>query len=192
MLDLEQLLQQAKAGELTPREIGLVEESLAEGLSGSDAYRALMIVGMVAAPARNTDVVARYLDDRDPTVAAQALHVLSDVWGRARDHRDAMLRLLRGIPGDEAGHATTQALNSAARYLHGTPEWDATDRQIFTAIIDVALDELRLPAQRMHAAVCLRNVMPPSPDENGRPMPGTSEFDRVILASWEYLGEGEH
>ncbi|TCP55108.1 hypothetical protein EV191_102320 [Tamaricihabitans halophyticus] len=189
MHEFDHLLRRARDRRLSAREIGLVEETLAKGLSANDAYRALMIVGMVATPERNSDAVARYLTDDDPTVAGQALHILNDVWGLGHNYRDDILRLLCGVTGDEAGHATTKALSSAARYLHRTAEWDATDRTIFTAMIDVALDELRLPAQRMHAAVCLRNVMPRSTDEYGRPMPGTVEFDRVILAAWDYLGE---
>ena len=135
MNDMGDLLDRAKSGLLSKREVSNIAGALAAGIA-KDPYTAIHVLGLMNS-VEHEQVVAKYLrSSDDPMVARIALQVLSANWGLAERYRDAIEEFSRGVAWDEDGDVRLAALSAAGELARGS-----NDARLVALLLSVLDDE---------------------------------------------------
>lgn len=132
-LDLEDLVERAKAEQVSSEEIEKIANAL-PGSAGTDTYRLLYVLLRMRAR-KYEDLIAGFISyPSDAQVAALALSNLCVQWGLAGRYRDRIIEAIDGIGWDDFGELKQSAISAAGEYLTST-----SDSLLLKKLIDIAM-----------------------------------------------------
>jgi len=110
--EVNDIVDRAKSGLLSKREVSKIARELAAGIA-KDPYTAIHVLGLMNS-IEHEQLVARYLrSSDDPMIARIALQVLSANWGLAERYRSAIEEFARGVAWDSDADVRLAALSAA-------------------------------------------------------------------------------
>lgn len=154
-LDLDILVGRAKEGSISKPQIDLVATSLNAGMKGSDAYKALYVLGRSDA-FQYEGLVARHLyNSADPMLSRLALQILCTFWGRTAKYVEHVRRFVDGEPWDSMGDVRQVAITAAGEWLSLN-----VDCRMLSSLISLAqsTDELEDVERRLAVEALARAV----------------------------------
>jgi len=145
----EDLLERAKTGKLSEREVRGVAQALDDRVPGRDPYTLIHILGLAGAK-QHEKLVARYLDEHeDPMLVRIALLTLARYWG-LRTYYNRTLELATGSAWDAGGEARDIAISVLGDYLR-----DEADAAGVDLLLQILRDEAEDPLTRTAAYFAL-------------------------------------
>jgi hypothetical protein len=122
-MNYELLLDQAKSGTITARDIDHVAHALQTNEPDADRYTLLHIIGRSNA-IRHRVLVEKYLTDDDPMLVRLALQILCSYWGESSRYIEKIRMFASGNPRDPDDDVRLVALSIAGEYLRGHEDSD--------------------------------------------------------------------
>ncbi|MGH7966568.1 MAG: hypothetical protein ACRERD_32860, partial [Candidatus Binatia bacterium] len=130
-MNLNRLLDKAKAGQISKAEIARVAYVLQAGETNHDPYTLLHIIGR-SGFVEYEKLVARYLQsESDPMLTRLALQILCSFWNKTPTYLDRVKEFVRGVEWDEGNDIRLMAISIAGEYLR-----HAEDRFVFHLLVE--------------------------------------------------------
>ncbi|GAA3007375.1 hypothetical protein GCM10020229_31350 [Kitasatospora albolonga] len=118
MTEFRDMLDRAKSGTLSARELGVAVQAISEGrTSQGDLYTALHVVGLASSPAQAEAVRQYLLMPADPMLSRLALQILGDYWGLSSELLPELRGFLTGVDWDVDGDVRDIAISITGRHL---------------------------------------------------------------------------
>jgi hypothetical protein len=131
-MNFNDLLDRAKQGDLSDREVDAVAAALERADPSEDPYTLLHILGISRAQ-RHRPLVERYLRwFDDPMLARLALQILCSHWGETREHLDYVRSFVSGDPRDPGDDVRIAAIAIAGEHLR-----NHQDRELIAMLIGI-------------------------------------------------------
>ena len=116
-MNTKELLDSAKAGDLSVRQIDEVGRLLQAGGGGEDPYTLLHILGRAKARKFRLLVEKYLVDISDPMMTRLALQIVCMYWNETPEHLDALKRFVGGVEEDPENDVRMAAISCAGEYL---------------------------------------------------------------------------
>lgn len=138
MEKFREMLEKAKSGTLSARELGVAVEAISRGRADQeDLYTALHVVGLAGSRAQ-AETVKPYLHmPADPMLSRLALQVLADYWGMSSELLPEICGFLAEVDWDVDGDVRDIAISIAGRHLRKT----GGPASLARMLIDIANNE---------------------------------------------------
>jgi hypothetical protein len=154
MTNLEELLEQAKAGRLEHGNLERVSAMLQEGGAGADPYTLLHIIGRSGDRSRRA-LVEKYLHwPQDPMLARLALQIVCGYWGDIERYLDQVLEFVKGVDWDDENDVRQVAISNAGEYLRTQSHTELLQR-----LLDIVRDGNESPTIRADAYFALSRAV---------------------------------
>jgi len=151
-LDVDDLVDRAKQGRVSDRELTEVAAALRACEAGSEAYSLLYVLGRSEATGYE-ELVAGFLRSGDPELARLALQVLCTFWGLTESYVDEVRRFLGDVDWDADGWVRQIAISVAGAHLRAHTDTGMLARLLELAATGNGAVERRIALEALSTAL---------------------------------------
>ncbi len=153
MMNLDELVDRAKQGQVRKQEITEVAALLRTTEDEEQAYGLLYVLGRSSAT-EYEELVASFLRSGDPELAKLALQTLCTFWGLTESYVDEVRTFLDGVEWDLLGEIRLIAISAAGDYLR-----THTDTAMFARLLELAYPDNTDEVERRVALEALATAL---------------------------------